>query len=147
MQTVEREAYKRAIDLIAAGAFDAQKIALLLAKECPEVFLTLNDYLGCDTAKPDRLSKLEEECLQKIREGQHVQAIKLWRAKTGTSLKDAKDTCDALRERDRRGEFSATMPISSIVRDLWAKAMTARESELDARPNDRPKTEEEEKSW
>ena len=94
MEQKERDAYKQVISLLAAGKIDFEKVAINLAKECPEAFLLLDN-----DASVGEIDKLEVEIFKMIHDKGAVSAIKLLRERTGMTLKDSKDYVDTLRDR------------------------------------------------
>jgi hypothetical protein len=82
-------ALRRVIEITTSG-FDAQKIAVALAKEYPEIFVKLFDATT-------RAKDWHREVITAAYQGNPVSAIKLTREFTGLGLKEAKDVVDNLR--------------------------------------------------
>ncbi|HIY22985.1 MAG TPA: hypothetical protein H9837_01560 [Candidatus Brachybacterium merdigallinarum] len=47
--------------------------------------------------REDRAGRIPEECKQLVADGKVIQAVKVYRERTGAGLKDAKDAIDAYR--------------------------------------------------
>jgi ribosomal protein L7/L12 len=82
-------ALRRVIE-ITTSAFDAQKIAVALAKEYPEIFVKLHEATTS-------IQNWHRDVVTAVYQGNPVAAIKLTREKTGLGLKEAKDVIDNLR--------------------------------------------------
>jgi ribosomal protein L7/L12 len=88
-QVPERATFQRVID-ITSKPFDAQKVAVALAKEHPEIFLKL---VEATTVVVD----WHRDVVTLAYQSAAVSAIKLIRERTGFGLKEAKDVYDMLR--------------------------------------------------
>lgn len=91
------EAYKKAIDILAAGSFDANKIAVELAKVNPELFVQIAS--GKSTAEEMLAFAIERH---KANGDMFIQTIKDLRTQYGLGLKEAKDIADEAKEKLRR---------------------------------------------
>jgi len=78
--------YAEAIDIITKDGTDFRALVLEIAKRRPKVVV--------DAA--NRPSSMEQEILAIAQSGRKLDAIKLWRQRTGDGLKEAKDAVDAL---------------------------------------------------
>ncbi len=90
------DSYKAVIEIIAGGMFDANKIAILLAKENPELFLQLN--MKAPESHVQSLTQYEYAKDAFIRSGhRQIFAIKDVRLKFTLSLMEAKHLVDQVR--------------------------------------------------
>jgi hypothetical protein len=85
---MKNEAYKKAIEIIYRKDYNAEAVCLKLAQERPDVFcLCIQETLKTTTYK--------EEIIAIIKAGRGlIPAIKFYREKTQTGLKEAKDYCE-----------------------------------------------------
>ena len=100
--------YRRAIDALMNPHLDYRAIVVEFAKMYPAEF--------CKIAGGTTTS-LDDEILTLYKSGRKVEAIKHHRAVTGSSLKEAKDYCDALFER-----AGGSVPITSSFVHAEAKS-------------------------
>lgn len=85
------DAYKTAMRLLMkADGLNYEKIATELAIEYPEIFVKL--------AAPQGVQEWMKDTIKFMKRGDKVGAIKAIRAKTGFSLKEAKDVSDHLQD-------------------------------------------------
>lgn len=80
--------YPKAIELISDPSIDARAILFKIAARRPKAIVDAFD----DGSK----SRLIDECRSLMKAGELVAAVKLWRNSTGVSLKDAKESVEAL---------------------------------------------------
>lgn len=81
--------YHQIIDNIISPKFPLSEIAIEIAKTEPTVFMEAIASLALNVPWRKEIESL-------LAVGLKIEAIKLWRGKTGTSLKDAKDAVDAV---------------------------------------------------
>jgi ribosomal protein L7/L12 len=121
---MSKEAYCKVIDLITTDKVDFKKIALGLAKECPEVFIALHE------SKSETLTSMEHELLTIMNSGTRVGAIKRHREMTGLGLKESKDFCDALYARGASPSESIHLSIFEQIRESITNIADAKNAGL-----------------
>lgn len=91
------DSYKCVIEIINNGDYDANKIAILLAKENPDLFVKLHNY-EVETILPEK--KMYQFALKNyLANGkQPIQTIKDLRFEFNIGLKEAKDIIDKVRD-------------------------------------------------
>jgi ribosomal protein L7/L12 len=70
--------------------YDDRRLVARLA-EVERKLDAIAEHLGVDPQTPDM-----PDVVEFLRQGQKIQAIKVYRERTGTSLKEAKDACDRM---------------------------------------------------
>lgn len=82
--------YAQAIDIILLQTIEYKKIVGEIIKSNPAVFVK-----ACRKIYPLETNE-NKEYIELLREGKKIQAIKLYRDKTGLSLRECKDFIDGL---------------------------------------------------